>query len=142
MSVPHLVIRVNNDSAGDTSPPAERERSAAPLSVTHSNHSAQSMSGASSASPPSNVNGHLNGGTPRAKRDEEDEVDELRDDEPPAPAPPRSAPPATVASSAPVPSPKPATSGSKSRKSSCDLCHHRKIKVSMASTTFVAISVS
>ncbi|BEJ13633.1 hypothetical protein CspHIS471_0308070 [Cutaneotrichosporon sp. HIS471] len=125
MSVTHLVIRLNSDSGGESTP-AERERSSAP-------HSA-ALSHSASASPPSNMDGqHLssayNGGTtPRGKREEEDEIDELRDDEPVAPTPARSAPPAPAQTAPVVPSPKPATSGSKSRKSSCDLCHHRKIK--------------
>lgn len=164
MSVPHLVLRVNEHSKS-LSPPEGRDsreaheardtpaRVPTPLGGA-SDHTAAAPSPSSyrhgqrdsvSRSPVHSMN-HSNGSPlKRETPPGDEEIDELRDDEAggaattPAHAPPPSqqppAPPAARPVSAPqaspaVPSPKPAgSSGSKSRKSSCDLCHHRKIKV-------------
>ncbi|TXT11064.1 hypothetical protein VHUM_01815 [Vanrija humicola] len=123
MSVPHLVIRVNDPVATTTNP--SENRLATPSQGGHSTTApSASPSARASGSPPVSA-GAVNTSAPAPIVDD-DEVDELRDDEPTPPLRVVAPPAATLAP--PAPSPKPSGGGSKSRKSSCDLCHHRKIK--------------
>lgn len=148
-SPPQPVIRVNSEPPAQPGADAEATSvaetasvavAAAPVPPPSASVSPPRSAPLLSLSPP---NGHPQTPTPL----DADEVDELNDDSPlpAASVPPHARTPATgngpTAASAPpppgptpspglAPSPKPGSAqGSKSRKSSCDLCHHRKIKV-------------
>jgi hypothetical protein len=137
VAVPQLIIR--NEPMG-LSPGSGASPDEARLSAVDARSSTAAPSGAgsnASSSPPAPSSGNTAPKQETAPAAEEEEVDELRDDDPvvPPPPPPQPRAPAPASAAAPVvPSPKPAVGGgggSKSRKSSCDLCHHRKIKVSL-----------
>ncbi|KAL1410239.1 hypothetical protein Q8F55_004244 [Vanrija albida] len=141
MSVPHLVIRVN-DPVSTTANPSEN-RLATPSQGGHSTTAPSATPSASASGSPPVSAGAVNtsGGSiqratvksetptpapPPAPVVDDDEIDELGDDEPTPPL--RVVAPSAATLAPPAPSPKTSGGGSKSRKSSCDLCHHRKIK--------------
>lgn len=142
MSVPHLVIRVN-DPVSTTANPSEN-RLATPSQGGHSTTAPSvTPSASASGSPPASAGavntsgGSIQRATVKSETPtptlapapivDDDEIDELRDDDPTPPL--RVVAPPATSLAPPAPSPKPSGGGSKSRKSSCDLCHHRKIKV-------------